>query len=215
MVAHEYAHGYAALKQGDDTALLEGRLTLNPLPHIDPWFTLIMPALLWFASGGRFVFGGARPVPVRPDRYRNYVRGDIIVSLAGIVTNLVIMVLCALAFIGAGMLARAMPSGAEILGITQRMMFWGVALNLMLAFFNLIPLPPLDGSHVIKHLLPRGFRQRFAQIQQLGLLPLLALMLLFPRAIQFLLTPAYMGIRLFLRVATPYAVGTNWNIFPA
>ena len=217
MVAHEYAHGYAALKQGDETALLAGRLTLNPIPHIDPWFTILMPALLWYASGGQFVFGGARPVPVNPANYRNYRRGDIIVSLAGIVTNLVIMVLCALLFVGLGMLGRSLTGelATEVLGIAQRMLFWGVVLNLMLAFFNLIPLPPLDGSHVLKHLLPGGLRLGYLRLQQLGFLPLLALMLLFPRAIQFLLTPAYQGIRLFLRVATPYAVGTNWNIFPA
>jgi Zn-dependent protease len=214
VVAHEYAHGYAALKQGDDTALREGRLTLNPLPHIDPWFTLLMPALLWWASHGSFIFGGARPVPVRPDRYRNYVRGDIIVSLAGIFTNLVILVVCALLFIGAGLLARTLPAAHEVIGTAQRMLFWGVALNLMLAFFNLIPLPPLDGSHVFYHLLPRGLREGYRGIQRLGFLPLLALMMLFPRAIQVLLTPAYQGVKLFLRVAAPYAVGTHWNIFP-
>ena len=83
LVAHEYAHGYAALKQGDDTALVQGRLTFNPIAHIDPWLTIIVPALLWSDRRARFVFGGAKPVEVRPDRYRNYRRGDIIVSLAG------------------------------------------------------------------------------------------------------------------------------------
>ena len=215
VVAHEYAHGYAALKQGDDTALQLGRLTLNPLPHIDLWFTILMPALLWWASHGSFVFGGAKPVPVRPDRYRNYVKGDIIVSLAGIVTNLLILLVCALLFIGVGLLARAFPGAHDVVGTAQRMLFWGVALNLMLAFFNLIPLPPLDGSHVFYHLLPGALRERYRMVQRLGLLPLLALMMLFPRAIQVLLTPAYEGVKLFLRVAAPYAVGSNWNIFPA
>ena len=215
MVAHEYAHGFAALKQGDDTALLAGRLTLNPIPHIDPLFTLIMPALLWYVSDGRFIFGGAKPVPVRPDRFRNYVRGDIIVSLAGIATNLAIMLACALLFVGVGMLARAIPGGGDVFGTAQRMLFWGVVLNLMLAFFNLIPLPPLDGSHVVYHLLPRGLRERYRAFQRLGFLPLMLIMFVFPRVIQVLLTPAYAGVALFLRVASPYAVGTNWNIFPS
>lgn len=215
VVAHEYAHGYAALKQGDDTALLAGRLTLNPIPHIDPLFTIIMPAILWWASNGTFVFGGAKPVPVRPDRYRNYRRGDIIVSLAGIVTNLGILLVCVGLFVGVGMLARVAPAAGDVIGTAQRMLFWGVVLNLMLAFFNLIPLPPLDGSHVVYHLLPAGLRERYRAFQRLGFLPLMLIMFAFPRVIQVLLTPAYAGVALFLRVASPYAVGTNWNIFPS
>jgi Zn-dependent protease len=174
-----------------------------------------MPAILWWASHGSFIFGGAKPVPVRPDRYRNYVKGDIIVSLAGIFTNLLILLTCVLLFIGVGLLARAFPGGHNLFGTAQRMLFWGVALNLMLAFFNLIPLPPLDGSHVFYHLLPRALRERYRLVQRLGLLPLLAIMMLFPRAIQVLLTPAYAGVKLFLQVAAPYAVGAHWNIFPA
>src|SRR5688572_6088105 len=90
MVAHEYAHGYAALKQGDPTAYQLGRLTWNPLKHIDPFMTVLMPILTWFGSGGGMMFGGAKPVPVNPRHYRHYRRGDIIVSLAGIATNLVL-----------------------------------------------------------------------------------------------------------------------------
>src|SRR5947199_981611 len=78
MVAHEYAHGYAALRQGDQTALMLGRLTFNPIKHIDPWMTIMLPALLWIGSGGRMMFGGAKPVPVNPRNYRNYRRGDLI-----------------------------------------------------------------------------------------------------------------------------------------
>ncbi len=213
LVAHEYAHGYAALKQGDDTALMQGRLTLNPLPHIDPWLTVIMPALLWFASKGAFTFGGAKPVEVRPDRYRNYRRGDIIVSLAGVATNLVLAVVCTLLFILIGLLARALPDAGEVVSIGQRMLSWGVWLNLMLAFFNLLPIPPLDGSHVLYHLLPAGLRERYRMFQRFGFLPLLALMLFFPAALQKLLIPAYVGMSLFVRYATPYAVGSGWNIF--
>ena len=98
LVAHEYAHGVAALRQGDDTAYMLGRLTLNPLPHIDPVMSVLMPALLLFVSGGRFAFGGAKPVPVNPRKYRNYKRGDIIVSAAGVVTNLGLSLACALLF---------------------------------------------------------------------------------------------------------------------
>ena len=213
LVAHEYAHGYAALKQGDDTALMQGRLTLNPIPHIDPWLTILLPALLYIGSKGALVFGGAKPGEVRPDKYRHYVRGDIIVSLAGVFTNLVIALLCTGLFIGLGLLSRSMADGAELFVIGQRMMAWGVWLNLMLAFFNLLPIPPLDGSHVLFHLLPAGLRQPYRSFQRFGFLPLLALMLLFPGFLQRLLTPAYLGMGYFVRLAAPYAVGNGWNIF--
>lgn len=215
LVAHEYAHGYAALKQGDDTALLQGRLTLNPLPHIDLWLTILMPAMLWFFSDGRFVFGGARPVQVRPDRYRNYRRGDIIVSGAGVATNLLIACGCAALFLGVGLVARALPSGGEVVGTAQRMLTWGVWLNLILGMFNLLPIPPLDGSHILYHLLPARVREHYRSIQRLGFLPLLALMMLFPKALQVLLVPAYAAMGLFVRMAAPFAAGPHWNIFQA
>lgn len=215
LVAHEYAHGYAALKQGDTTALEQGRLTFNPIAHIDLWLTILMPALLWYSTNGRFIFGGAKPVPVRPDRYRNYRRGDIIVSLAGVATNLVIGLACALLFVLIGLLAQAAPGAAEVIDTGQRMLAYGVWLNLMLCFFNLIPIPPLDGSHVLYHFLPVRMRPQYRSIQRLGFLPLLGLMLLFPRALQVLLTPAHAAMGLFLRVAAPFAAGPGWNIFQA
>jgi Zn-dependent protease len=214
LVAHEYAHGYAALRQGDDTALRQGRLTLNPVPHVDLWLTLIMPALLWFSTKGAFTFGGARPVEVRPENYRNFRRGDLIVSTAGVFTNLLLAVGCTVGFVGLGLLARALPDLAGIVGTAQRMMTWGVWLNLMLGFFNILPIPPLDGSHVLYHLLPAGVRQSYRTVQRFGFLPLLALMLLFPGAIRWLLSPALAGMRLFLRWASPYAAAGNWSIFP-
>src|SRR5689334_11009559 len=88
MVAHEYAHAEAAYRQGDPTAYMLGRLTLNPLKLIDPFMTILLPIGLWIASSGAYTFGGAKPVPVNPRNYRNFVRGDIIVSLAGIAVNL-------------------------------------------------------------------------------------------------------------------------------
>jgi Zn-dependent protease len=213
LVAHEYAHGYAALKQGDDTALQQGRLTLNPIPHIDPFLTIIMPAILLYMTGGKFAFGGAKPVQVRPERYRNYRRGDIIVSLAGVVTNFIIALVCTVGFIVVGLLARMVPGAADAIGIGQRMLAWGVWLNLMLGCFNLLPIPPLDGSHVLYHLLPSGLRAGYRSIQRFGFLPLLALMLFFRPALQYLLLPAYAGMDLFIRVATPYAASAGWNIF--
>ena len=215
LAAHEFAHGYAALKQGDTTAQEQGRLTLNPIPHIDLWLTIILPALLWFGSGGAFTFGGAKPVQVRPDRYRHFVRGDIIVSSAGVLTNFLIAICCVVIFVLLGLAARAVPSGVDVFSILQRMAVWGVLLNLMLGVFNLIPIPPLDGSHLLYHALPLGWREGFRRFQRFGFLPLLAMMLLYPKGIQFLLAPAYAGMSWFLRVARPFAAGTQWNIFPS
>src|SRR5882762_6794367 len=135
MVAHEYAHAEAAYRQGDPTAYMLGRLTLNPLKHIDPFMTILLPIGLWIASSGAYTFGGAKPVPVNPRNYRNFVRGDIIVSLAGIVVNLGLFILFCLAFAVLGLIASAIPGLAGTFAILQRMTMWGMWLNLVLAFF--------------------------------------------------------------------------------
>jgi Zn-dependent protease len=176
MVAHEYAHGYAALKQGDLTAQQLGRLTWNPIKHIDPFLTILMPVMLYWASNGTFIFGGAKPVPVNPRNYRNYRRGDIIVSLAGIVTNLLLFPLCALIIVGLGLLGRLIPPGVETLFLLQRMMVMGILFNLVLAVFNLMPIPPLDGSHVMKWVLPPSWALRYEQLGRYGIVILLVLL---------------------------------------
>ncbi|HYL29804.1 MAG TPA: site-2 protease family protein [Gemmatimonadales bacterium] len=213
LVAHEYAHGVAALRQGDDTAYMLGRLTLNPLPHIDPVMSVLMPALLLFVSGGRFAFGGAKPVPVNPRKYRNYKRGDIIVSAAGVVTNLGLSLACALLFVLLGFVAALFPDLVPVMDTAQRMMMWGVWLNLILCCFNLIPIPPLDGSHLFYHLLPPALGARYRSIQRFGMIPLLAIMLLAPSVFNWLLGPAYYGMGLLQHLIVPYAVGNGWNIF--
>ncbi|HEX5387586.1 MAG TPA: site-2 protease family protein [Gemmatimonadales bacterium] len=213
LVAHEYAHGAAALREGDDTAYMLGRLTLNPVPHIDPWMSIIFPALLWWISGGRFTFGGAKPVPVNPRKYKNYRRGDIIVSAAGVVTNLGLAVLCALAFIVIGFVAARAPGIMVVADTLQRMMVLGIWLNLVLCFFNLIPIPPLDGSHLFYHLLPPGLGARYRSLQRFGFLPLLVLIFFAQPVLSKLLIPAQYGMVYLLHLVLPYAVGNGWNIF--
>ena len=190
MVAHEYAHAEAAYRQGDDTAYMLGRLTLNPLKHIDPFLTILLPVMLWIASHGTYTFGGAKPVPVTPRKYRKFVRGDVIVSLAGIAVNLGLFVAFGVLFAGVGMLAGAVPALAGTLDIVQQMLRAGMWLNLVLAFFNLIPIPPLDGSHVFYHLLPPGAGVRYRQLYMLGFLPILAVSWLAPGVINVFLWPA-------------------------
>lgn len=213
LVAHEYAHGAAALRQGDDTAYSLGRLTFNPLPHIDPWMTIILPAILWFGSGGAFTFGGAKPIPVNSRKYRHYKRGDIIVSGAGVVTNLVLAVVFTIFFALSGLAASVAPGLAEGLATAQRMWTWGILLNLNLAVFNMIPVPPLDGSHIFYYLLPPDLGARYRSLQRFGFVPLMVLLLFARPVVSILMTPAWLGLRGLLTLVLPYAIGDTWNIF--
>ncbi len=180
VIAHEIAHGYAALWQGDRTALDAGRLSWNPIRHIDPYLTILLPLVMLIGSnalaGRSVVFGGARPVPVDPRNYRNPKLGDIIVSLAGVVTNAIVALLCCLLIVASGALGHAVPALGETIGILQAMMVIGVLLNMGLIAFNLLPIPPLDGSHVMKYLLPRPLAIRYVQFARYGLLVLMLLL---------------------------------------
>jgi Zn-dependent protease len=189
VIAHEYAHGYAALKQGDNTALAAGRLTWNPIKHIDPWMTVLLPVLLYYLSRGTVVLGGAKPVPVDPRNYRNYRRGDIIVSLAGVVTNLLIAVVCTVVIALLGLAGRA-GSIEPSAGILQAMMVTGVRINMLLLAFNLLPIPPLDGSQVLKHFLPRAWAVPYQRVGFYGLGILVMILYLAPQLLDYWLHPA-------------------------
>jgi Zn-dependent protease len=207
MVAHEYAHAVVALRQGDDTAYMLGRVTLNPLPHIDPWMSLALPAMIWVLSNGAYTFGGAKPVPVNPRKYRNYVKGDLLVSAAGVATNLMLSIVCAVVFILLGMLAGLLPSAMPLLQTMQRMMEYGIWLNLILCFFNLIPVPPLDGSHLLYHALPPRAGNWYRGLARFGYLPIFALMFVFRPVMLILLAPAQIGMSLLQSIISPYRVG--------
>lgn len=189
LVAHEYAHGYAALKQGDRTALQLGRLTFNPIKHIDPVMTVLVPAMLFFAGGP--IFGGAKPVPVETRNFKHFKRGDIIVSLAGVATNLALAPLCALLVVLLGVAGQRVPALAPSLAILQAMMLYGVLVNLTLAVFNLLPLPPLDGSRVFKYLLPPAWAIQYQRLGRFGFLLLFALLYVGRGAINTWMAPAY------------------------
>jgi Zn-dependent protease len=213
MVAHEYAHAVTALQQGDDTAYTLGRVTLNPIPHIDPWMSLLLPAVLFFLSHGQFTFGGAKPVPVNSRKFHNYRRGDIIVSAAGVTTNLFLSILFAGLFVLLGLVARTAPAAIGVVDTAQRMMVFGIYVNLLLCFFNLIPLPPLDGSHLLYHALPPRAGAWYRGLGRFGYLPLFAMMFLFQPVLAILLTPARAGLIFLLRLILPYRAGDGWNIF--
>lgn len=204
MVAHEYAHGYAAKRQGDDTADRLGRLTWNPIVHIDLFMTILLPLMTWF--GGGFIFGGAKPVPVDPSKYRDLRRGDIIVSLAGVASNMVLAVLLTAIIVPLGLLGRAVPVLQESCAILQQTFILGVFFNLLLALFNLIPIPPLDGSHVLKYLLPPSWAIRYQQIGRYGLLIFIVLLTFGRPVLLAWLQPVYAMARFAQQLVFPYII---------
>jgi Zn-dependent protease len=163
IIVHEVAHGYVALLNGDPTAKMLGRLTLNPGPHIDPVGTILLPMLLLLSHAG-ILFGWAKPVPVNPLNFRNYKWGEIFVSAAGPVSNL------ALAAIFSLLLRLGMGNAG-----LMKMAYFGVTINIFLALFNLIPIPPLDGSHILSILLPRNLARIYHYLDPVGFILILAL----------------------------------------
>jgi Zn-dependent protease len=164
VILHEVSHGWAALHFGDDTAKRKGRLTLNPIAHVDPFGTLLLPALLAFSGLG--VIGYAKPVPVNVSRLRDPRNHAVLVSLAGPATNLVLVVvpLVLLRVVGTGELLRHglgadVRSALYLLGLT----------NLLLAGFNLLPIPPLDGSAVVERLLPSSWLPGYYRLRRFAI----------------------------------------------
>ncbi len=185
VVLHEVAHGWVARREGDPTAERAGRITLNPMPHVDFMGTVLVPLLL-LASGTNVLFGWAKPVPVNPSNFRDRVGGDVRVSLAGIATNLLLAA-------GFTLLAAAVVVGGVgpdgIGGTLLLVTFYGIYINLILAVFNLAPIPPLDGSHVVYHLLPGRWRERYRSFGRYGILVLMGVLVLVPGAFAVVLWP--------------------------
>jgi Zn-dependent protease len=212
VIAHEIAHGLAALKQGDRTALEAGRLSWNPAKHIDLYFTILLPLIMLTGSllaGGRgIVLGGAKPVPVDPRNYRHVRRGDIIVSLAGVFTNFLIAVACALLIVLTGLLGRTAPALETTLGILQAMFVIGIQINAVLIAFNLLPIPPLDGSHVAKYLMPRPLAIRYVQFGRYGILILVLLLSFGERLLEAWLRPALLFFEWTLSLVSTFVLPT-------
>lgn len=172
MTLHEAMHGFMAYFLGDDTAKLQGRLTLNPIKHIDPFLTLLLPILL--ALAGLPVFGGAKPVPFNPARVRYDEWGAALVALAGPLTNLLI------AFVVFGIFVMA---GTPQTGLLSLILTTTIAVNLGFFVFNMLPLPPLDGSRVLYALAPEFVRRGMEMIERFGLIVVLMIVLVGSRLI--------------------------------
>lgn len=164
MTVHEFAHGALAYRLGDPTARYCGRLTLNPFAHIDPFWTFILPLFIFLSSGGRFLFGAAKPVPVDYSALHNPKKDIIWIGLAGPLANFLFAFLLSL-------LIRLflLPQTAVYL------LYNLVLINVVLGVFNLLPVPPLDGSRILMGLLPQGLFRQYASLERYGFIVLIAL----------------------------------------
>ena len=177
IIVHEVAHGYVALINGDPTAKFSGRLTLNPLPHIDLIGSIVLPLLLLVTKAG-VIFGWAKPVPVNPLNFRDLRWGEIAVSAAGPLSNLALAVV----------FAFLLKSGLGGVGL-MKMAFYGVSINIFLALFNLIPIPPLDGSHLLAAVLPPPLARSYQSLEPFGFI--LILVLFYSGLMGMVLMPIY------------------------
>ncbi len=180
IIVHEVAHGWVALWLGDSTAHDSGRLTFNPIPHIDPIGSIAIPLLSYISAGSVFI-AWAKPVPVNPINFRNLRRDDILVSIAGPFSNLLMAFCCTVFYIISVRLVgpiKLIESDfqREMATFIIRMFAAGMTLNIFLAVFNLIPVPPLDGSHVLSALLPAHVGDQYRQIGFVGILIVIMLM---------------------------------------
>ena len=171
---HEAAHGWAAWKLGDDTAKRLGRVSFNPLRHVDPFGTVVLPAMILLLSGGRFMLGYAKPVPVAVERLRNPRWHMVLVAAAGPAANLLIALVAAL-------LLHTLPYlPAFALEWAGRNLENAILFNLVIAVFNMMPLPPLDGGRIVTGLLPYRLAVPFSRLERWGLLIVLGLVFLLP-----------------------------------
>lgn len=179
-IVHEVMHGVVAEKLGDSTARDMGRITLNPIPHIDLYGTILLPLLIYFGSGGRFWFGAAKPVPVNFDNLHPKRLGMALVSLAGPFSNFVLAVICAL-------IIKVDLANS----VAYPILIQAIIINLLLGVFNLIPIPPLDGSKVIASMLPERWIYQLFRFERWGFI--IILILLYIGALDFILGPVLLG----------------------
>jgi|SRR5215469_4087781 Zn-dependent protease len=165
---HESAHAWTAMRCGDPTAYMLGRVTLNPIKHIDPFGTILMPLIGIFTGFG--IFGWAKPTPVNPRNFKKVVKYDILTSVAGPLSNLIVATLSVLGMAIVKIIAHGEPSPESGLFPVWALLDAFMEINVLLAVFNILPIPPLDGSHVVRHLLPAGAVRAFDYLGMFGII---------------------------------------------
>ncbi len=188
VILHEVSHGVVALWYGDDTAKEAGRLTLNPLRHIDPFGTVILPAML--ALGGLGAFGYAKPVPVQPSRLRDPRQHSLYVSLVGPAVNIVLALLAVVVYRSFYEVERFGGGIAIEPSLGARIVFYFGFVNVVLAVFNLLPIPPLDGSAMVERVLPNSWWPTWLKLRQWSMGVLLIVVLALPGALAGVFRPA-------------------------
>jgi len=178
VTVHEVAHGYVAYRMGDHTAKLAGRLTLNPLKHLDFVGSFLLPAILKF-MGSPIIFGYAKPVPVNFANLKNYRTGTILVSSAGVLSNLAVAIISGALFQLLTQDGNTFynPLTASTISDINYMLYYSVIINCVLAVFNLIPIPPLDGSRILGMFLPKAMRIQYARMERFGMAIIIFLLL--------------------------------------
>ena len=196
VIVHEVAHGYVAFRLGDPTAKNSGRLTLNPLPHIDPFMSVLLPAFLIF-SGAPCIIGGAKPVPVNPSYFNDHKRDVMLVSFAGPASNILLAVLSILIYAIAVRVPVIMKFGGSGLFLLLQ---YSILINVVLAVFNLIPIPPLDGSKILMGLMPDEIAYKYASIGPYGIFIIIILLML--GVLQMILMPVFIILQKLIHLIT-------------
>ena len=198
---HEVAHGFVANKLGDPTAKMMGRLTLNPIAHIDLIGTIIVPVMLFILSNGAFIFGTAKPVPVNFYNLKRPRRDSALVSAAGPVTNIMIAFISILLYILIQVILPASSSSAlnqKIMTPLVVMVQYSISFNIFIAAFNLFPVPPLDGGRIVVSLLPAKYSYHFSKLEPYGILIVLGLW--FTGIARYIIVPIQTFIEIIIRI---------------